>query len=90
MLWRSEDGTSVVVETLAIVTFCIFYMKLQPLDVDTEDYMKQIAYANRAAKMVIHPPIPLSASFQEIVARLDVHERSSRSWRNRSGVGTRI
>ena len=77
MLWRSEDGTSVVVETLAIVTSCIFYMKLLPLNVpDAEEYMKQIGHANRAAKMVIHPPTPLSASVQEIVSRLDVHERS--------------
>ena len=76
MLWRSEDGTNVVVETLPIVTSCIFYMKLKPLILpDAEEYMKRIGRANRAAKMVLHPPTPL-ASFQEIVSRLDIHERS--------------
>ena len=62
-----------VVETLAIVTSCIFYMKL--ILPDAEEYMKRIGRANRAAKMVLHPPTPL-ASFQEIVSRLDIHERS--------------
>ena len=48
-------------------------MNLQPVAVTPPEYMKKIGVQNRAAKMFIYPPTPLSAaSVQEIVHTLEL------------------
>ena len=90
MLWRA--GTTVVVETLAIMMTVIFYMNLQLLTVtppDAKEYMKKIGLENRVAKMVIHPPTPLLLLLSKRLFPGWMYMKDlSRSWPSRSGVWT--